>query len=77
MVNELLSEALTEEERAKIIFNTLINASKTGQECNEIVAIIHEKVEKEESWNFLSLNKDEFYQQICYDSIVAPMVEGY
>ena len=77
LVNQLLLEASTEEERAKIIFNTLINTSETGQECNKIVAIVNEKAEAEESWNFLGLNKDEFYQQICYDSIVAPAVEAY
>ena len=77
LVNQLLSEASTNEEIAKIIFHTLIKASETGQECNEIVAIVHEKAEAEESWNFLGLNKDEFYQQICYDSIIAPAVDAY
>ena len=60
-----------------IIFNIIINASETGQEWNEIVAIVHEKAEAEERWNFLGLNKEKFYQQICYDSIVASAVEAY
>ena len=77
LVNQLLSEASTDEERAQTIFNTVMNDSETGQECNEIVAIVHEKAEAEESWNFLALNKNEFYQQICYDLIVAPAVEAY
>ena len=59
-VNQVLAEASTEEERAKLIFNALISTSDRGQECNEIVALFHEKAEIEESWVFLGLNKEEF-----------------
>lgn len=77
LVIQLLSEASTEEEKAKIIFSALINASEKGQECNEVVALCHERAEVQESWNFLGLNREEFNELICYESIVAPAVEAY
>ena len=64
-------------DRAPIILDTLINASEAGHKCNEIVAIVHSKAEREQSCTYLSLNKEEFNTRIQYDTIVAPAVEAF
>ena len=50
--------------RAQIILETLINANEAGHKCNEIVTIVHSKAEREQSWTYLGLNKEEFNTRI-------------
>ena len=76
-VDQLLSAATTQKERAQVIFDTLIRASEAGQKCNEVVAIIHSKAEEEKTWTHLGLGKAEFNEHIHYDDIVAPAVEAF
>ena len=78
IVDPLLSQVTSNVDRAKIIIDTLINASEGGHtQCNEIVAIVHSNAEREQSWTYLGLNKEEFNTRIQYDTIVAPAVEGF
>ena len=49
IVDQLLSQATSSVDSAQIILDTLINASEAGHKCNEIVAIVHSKVEREKS----------------------------
>ena len=41
------------------------------------MAIVHSKAEREQSWRYLGLNKEEFNTRIQYDTIVAPGVEAF
>ena len=77
IVDQLLSQATSSVDRAQIILDTQINASEAGHKCNEIVAIVHSKAEREQSWTYLGLNKEEFNTRIQYETIVAPAVEAY
>ena len=77
IVDQLLSQATSSVDRAQIILDTLINASEAGYKCNEIVAIVHSKAEREQSWTYLGLTKEEFYTRIQYNTIVAPAVEAF
>ena len=58
IVDQLLSQATSSVDRAQIILVTLINASEAGHKCNEIVAIVQPKAEREQSWTYLGLNKE-------------------
>ena len=77
IVDQLLSQATSSVDRAQIILDTLINASEAGHKCNKIVAIVHSKAEREQSWTYLGLNKEEFNTRIQYDTIVALAVEDF
>ena len=77
IVDQLLSQATSSVDRAQIILDTLINASEAGHKRNEIVAIVHSKAEREQSWTYLGLNKEELNTRIQYDTIVAPAVEAF
>ena len=76
-MDQLLSDATSELGNAQLIMYNLINASKAGQRCNELVAVLYGKGEQQESWKLLGLDKAEFNKKIHYDEIVAPAVGAF
>ena len=60
IVDQLLSEAPSELDKAHVIREALVNASEAGLKYAEAVAIFHEKAEKQETWKLLGIDKNEF-----------------
>ena len=60
IVDQLLSEAPSELDKAHVIREALVNASEAGLKCAKVVAIFHEKAEKQETWKLLGIDKNEF-----------------
>lgn len=76
-VDQLLSEALSEFDKVRVIHEALVNAIEASLKCTEVVAIFYKKAEKQETWKLLGIDKNKFNNQIQYEDIVVPAIRAF
>ena len=77
IVERLLSEAPSELDKAHVIYEAQVNTSEAALKYVEVVAIFHEKAEKQERWKLLGIDRNKFNRQIQYKDNVAPAITAF
>ncbi|KAF8475542.1 hypothetical protein BDZ91DRAFT_758139 [Kalaharituber pfeilii] len=76
-VDQMLAKAQTPKQRTQLLFENQIKFREFGQEANELLAYVQERIEKEQSWVALGMDQKVMWNQIRYVSVIRPAIDQY